>query len=102
MDWPFKLTALLLLPAPLLALLETLALICLAMVKKACSTLVEFKAEVSKNGISKASANSLATLYSTDFLSVKSDLLPTNNFMTPPVAYLSISCNHCLTLLNDS
>jgi hypothetical protein len=33
-------------------------LICLAIVKKACSTLVAFFAEVSKNGIPRLSANS--------------------------------------------
>lgn len=35
-------------------------MICLAMVKKACSTLVAFLAEVSKNGMLSWSANSCA------------------------------------------
>lgn len=38
---------------------ECLTLICLAMVKKACSTLFALFAEVSRNGIPKLSANSL-------------------------------------------
>jgi hypothetical protein len=29
-------------------------------------------------------------------------LLPTSSLLTPSVAYLSISCSHCLTLLNES
>lgn len=34
------------------------SLICLAMVKKACSTLLAFLAEVSRNGMPRLSANS--------------------------------------------
>ena len=73
------------------------------MVKKACSTFVAFFAEVSKKGIESWSANSLtitvsyrysihddlltfATLYSTTFLLVKSDLLPTRSLLTPSEA----------------
>jgi hypothetical protein len=81
-------------------------LICFAMVKKACSTFVAFFAEVSRNGIESWSANSyidngnqydkvrlclnyertFATPYSTTFLLVKSDLLPTSNLFTPSEA----------------
>lgn len=39
----------------------------------------------------------LAALYSTTFLLVKSDLLPTSSLFTPSDAYRSISCSHCLT-----
>ena len=76
--------------------------ICLAMVKKACSTLVADLAEVSRNGMLSPSAYSLATVYSTTFLSVMSDLLPTSSLLTPSVAYRSISCSHALTLRNVS
>lgn len=38
------------------------SLICLDMVKNACSTLVAFLAEVSRNGIPSSSANALAVL----------------------------------------
>lgn len=101
------------------------------MVKNACSTLVAFFAEVSKNGIDSWSANSykytdedgsekrvsgsrsfragkaqdfltFAAVYSTTFLLVKSDLLPTRSLLTPSDAYLSISCSHCLTLVKVS
>lgn len=44
----------------------------------------------------------LATLYSTTFLSDISLLLPTSSLLTPSVAYRSISWSHCLTLLNES
>jgi hypothetical protein len=44
----------------------------------------------------------LATLYSTTFLLVKSDLLPTRSLLTPSEAYRSISCNHCLTFVKVS
>jgi hypothetical protein len=47
-------------------------------------------------------AHTFATVYSTTFLSDISDLLPTSSLLTPSVAYLSISCSHCLTLLNES
>jgi hypothetical protein len=43
-----------------------------------------------------------ATVYSTTFLSAISDLLPTSSLLTPSVAYRSISCSHCFTLLNES
>ena len=83
--------------------LPILSLICLAMVKKACSTLEAFFADVSRNGIPRLSANSysilvifhphhwpeyltLAVVYSTTFLSVISDLLPTKSLLTPSVA----------------
>lgn len=36
------------------------------------------------------------------FLLSKSLLFPTSNLLTPSFAYRSISCNHCLTLLNVS
>ena len=44
----------------------------------------------------------LATVYSTTFLSAISLLFPTSSLLTPSVAYLSISCSHCLTLLKLS
>lgn len=75
------------------------SLICLDMVKKACSTLVAFLAEVSRKGIPSSSAKDLASAYSTTFLVAKSDLLPTKSLLTPSTAYRSISCNHCLTLV---
>jgi hypothetical protein len=43
-----------------------------------------------------------ATVYSTTFLSDISLLFPTKSLLTPSVAYRSISCSHCLTLLNES
>ena len=43
-----------------------------------------------------------ATLYSTTFLLVRSDLFPTNNLLTPSDAYRSISCSHCLTFVKVS
>ena len=105
-----------------------LSLICLAMVRKACSTLEAFFADVSRKGIPRLSANSciecqpcacnyriitpeatgyrgqltFATVYSTTFLSDISLLFPTSSLFTPSVAYLSISCSHCLTLLKES
>ncbi len=95
------------------------SLICLAMVKKACSTFVAFFAEVSKKGMFSWSANSyettgqgtpvicdslptFATPYSTTFLLVKSDLLPTSSLLTPSDAYRSISWSHCLTFVKES
>lgn len=62
------------------------SLICLAMVKKACSTFVAFFAEVSSIETPIWSANSFATLYSTTFFDVKSDLLPTRSLLTPSQA----------------
>lgn len=77
------------------------SLICLAIVKNACSTFVAFFADVSRKGMESWSANSyascgqhlcypsnenistLATLYSTTFLLVRSDLLPTRSLLTP-------------------
>lgn len=44
----------------------------------------------------------LATVYSTTFLSAISLLFPTRSLLTPSVAYLSISCSHCFTLLKLS
>lgn len=44
----------------------------------------------------------LATVYSTTFLLVKSDLLPTRSLFTPSDAYRSISCSHCLTFVKVS
>eukprot|EP01084_Bolivina_argentea_P002120 3900_1 len=79
-----------------------LFLICAAMVKKACSTLVAFLADVSKKGMVNSSANALAASYSTARLLLKSDLLPTNNLHTFSEAYRSISNSHCLTLSKDS
>lgn len=79
-----------------------LSLICLAMVKKACSTFVALLADVSKKGIESPSANSFATVYSTTFLSAMSLLLPTSSLFTPSVAYRSISCSHCLTFAKVS
>lgn len=74
-------------------------LICRAIVKKACSTFVAFLADVSRNGIPRPSANSypselnvwreegtFATVYSTTFLSLISDLFPTRSLLTPSVA----------------
>lgn len=96
-------------------------LICLAIVKNACSTLVAFFAEVSRKGIPRLSANSytrievrspcatrfpishtFATVYSTTFLSAISLLFPTRSLFTPSVAYRSISWSHCLTWLKES
>ena len=75
-------------------------LISVAMVINAYSTLVEFFAEVSKNGIFNDSAYSYCTnssndilsrrnvlptfalLYCTTFFTVKSDLFPTNSLFT--------------------
>lgn len=85
------------------------SLIWRAMVKKACSTLLAFFAEVSRKGMPRLSANSyrashqylpselalrfhsyavrtFATVYSTTFLSVISLLLPTRSLFTPSVA----------------
>ena len=79
------------------------SLIWRAMVRKACSTLLAFLADVSRKGIPRLSANSydasvrtchgalamtptLATAYSTTFLSVMSLLLPTSSLLTPSVA----------------
>ena len=46
--------------------------------------------------------NTLATLYSTTFLPVRSDLLPTRSLFTPSEAYRSISWSHCFTLVKLS
>ncbi len=46
--------------------------------------------------------DTFATVYSTTFLSVMSLLLPTSSLLTPSVAYRSISCSHCFTLLKES
>lgn len=48
------------------------------------------------------SVHTFATVYSTTFLSAISLLLPTRSLLTPSVAYLSISCSHCFTLLKES
>lgn len=48
-------------------------------------------------GYTKVS-QTFATLYSTTFLLVKSDLLPTRSLSTPSEAYRSISWSHCFTL----
>jgi len=97
-----------------------LSLICFAIVKKACSTFVALFAEVSRKVMPSWSANSyneyksycsmsgpstwqtFATVYSTTFLPVRSDLFPTRSLLTPSDAYLSISCNHCFTLVKVS
>lgn len=78
------------------------ALIWLAIVRKACSTLVDVLAEVSRNPIPRLSANSFPCSVETTRFPVKSDLLPTRSLLTFSAAYLSISCNHCFTLLKDS
>lgn len=46
--------------------------------------------------------HTFAALYSTTFLLVKSDLLPTRSLLTPSDAYLSISWSHCLTFVKVS
>lgn len=101
-----------------------LSLICLAIVKNACSTLVALFAEVSRKGMFSWSANSyvgraevvindlvkgeretrrtFATVYSTTFFEVRSDLLPTSSLLTPSEAYRSISWSHCFTLVKVS
>lgn len=84
MFWPPILTVLL--PPVLTVALPIRSLICRAIVKNACSTLVADLAEVSRKGIESPSANSLATVYSTTFLSDMSDLLPTRSLLTPSVA----------------
>merc|ERR1719223_666205 len=89
-------------PAAALGWVFILALIWLAIVKNACSTLVAVLAEVSRNSIPRLSANSFPCSEETTRLEVKSDLLPTSNLLTFSQAYLSISCSHCLTLLKDS
>ena len=73
-----------------------------AIVMNACSTFVADLADVSRNGIERPSARLLADSVSTCFLETRSDLLPTSSLFTPSEAYLSISCSHCFTLLNDS
>ena len=104
-------------------LLPIRSLIWRAMVRKACSTLLAFLADVSRKGMPRLSANSwgsgqyllqeqtdgmvfvwntFATVYSTTFLSAISLLFPTSSLLTPSVAYRSISCSHCLTLLKLS
>lgn len=52
--------------------------------------------------IHNVSRLAFATVYSTTFLSDMSLLFPTSSLFTPSVAYRSISCSHCLTLLNES
>jgi hypothetical protein len=52
------------------------------MVRKACSTLVEVLAEVSRNSMPRESANSLPCSVETTRLEVRSDLLPTRSLLT--------------------
>jgi len=57
-------------------------LISAAIVMNACSTLVAFLADVSRKGMPRESAYSLAVVQSTTFFVVRSLLFPTSNLLT--------------------
>ena len=74
---------------------------CLAIVKNAVSTLVEFLALVSRREIPLASANALASSSVTAFCAVRSALLPMRSLIVDALACRFTSSIHSSTCSND-